>query len=433
MRLTRTMMISVMQITGSDENALTRAGLTGDVAGKLIGAAKAGDYNKVLSTLERNHIPFLSAAALAERVAQKHKRAIERGEVPAGPFQGSAHPEETPNLDEFSVLPATTEEPTLEDGANPEDAIAAAVDMIREQAEVLNDRMRGRVHGALESIGAAMQEISSRPTAPPAYTAGEVSSEYLKPAWFNRAAGVLNAGLDLLLVGTAGTGKTRAGLELATAMGLKCGMHDFRADMRRADVLYSKELIDGETVVTLAPLLEEIQTECVSVINEPFTLDAEKFQAFNGLLESGQRSISTPLGVITRHPGHRFVLASNTSGRTESRQYRGPQAQDASALSRVVCLRVDIDPAVEAALAKSAGLNAVDAAWVIAQVRNLRGAVNRAQILYDVTPRQIQQIGALIVRSNWTREDAARDVLLGALEPSEVAKVSSALDFSVNA
>jgi MoxR-like ATPase len=250
---------------------------------------------------------------------------------------------------------------------------------------------------------------------------------YFRPAWFGEAYAAAKAGVDMLLTGPAGTGKSRAGREIAAALDRPAHVFACKAGMRRADLFYAKELENGETVVRLAPLLQAVQEPGVVVLDEVFALDPEILLGLNGLLESGQRSIDTPTGTVERHPDNLIILTANTAGRQESRAYRGAQAQDASTLSRVLIFRTAYDPAVELEIAKAHGLTAKDAGWLCDQVKALRDALGRAQVAHDVTPRAITQ-AARLIGAGLTRERAARLALLGPLEPSEVAKVQGSLD-----
>ena len=431
MRLTRKQLFIVSSLSGVSEDALT---LTAAQVHLIISAAQLPVLALAITQAEQE----LTAAGLAipedlgKRVVRYRKAAGMEGEggqpLPPAEFADLPASEDAPAVDQ------KPEAGPLSEGSGDLEAI------IKERAahiigvvQVLNDGARANVAGALDVIQDMAREMAARALAaqkPAAFVApGAVSAEYITPAWFSDALTVLGAQdpLDLLLIGPAGTGKTRAGLELAKALDKPCSMFDFRADMRRGDVFFSQQIVDGETVYALAPFLESVQRDEVTVINEPFSLDPERMLAFNGLFESGQRSISTPLGVIVRHPGNRVVLASNTAGRSESRLHKGPQAQDSSTLSRVVPMRIGVDPKVEKGLARLAGLSTEDGAWVIAQVRALRTAVDRAQMCHEVTPRAILQIGSL-VRAGMKRERAANMILLGALEVSECAKVQASLD-----
>ena len=433
MRLTRKQLFVVASLSGMSEDALTKGALTGAQAHAVISAARLPELEYAIRRTEDELRAFAAVPEnLGARVVRYRKAAGIDGEggqpLPPSEFDGQPASEDAP-----AVAAKPEAKPISEGLGDPEAIIKERAAHILGVVQVLNDGALGNVSGALDVIQDMAREMAARALAaqkPAAFVApGAVSAEYITPAWFSDAVTVLGAPgqLDLLLIGPAGTGKTRAGLELAKALGKPCTMFDFRADMRRGDVFFSQQIVDGETVYALAPFLESVQRDEVTVINEPFSLDPERMLAFNGLFESGQRSISTPLGVIKRHEGNRIVLASNTAGRSESRLHKGPQAQDSSTLSRVVPMRIDVDPKVEKGMARLAGLSPKDGAWVVAQVRALRTAVDRAQLCHEVTPRAITQIGAL-VGAGMGRERAANMVLLGALELSERAKVQAALD-----
>ena len=214
------------------------------------------------------------------------------------------------------------------------------------------------------------------------------------------------------------------GLEVGKVMQREGGVYAFRAGMRKADLLYSKELRDGSSVVELSPLMREVGTGVVTVIDEVFSVDPEVLIGMNGLLESGQRCIDTPLGVVNRDAEHRFILTSNTDGRSESRIYRAPQTHDASTLSRVISVHVDYDEDVELQIA-GASL-APEWQWLTEQAHKLRRAVRDNAIALDVSTRWIVQACQLNKRG-FTKERSFGLTMLERLSDSERKRVGAAV------
>lgn len=262
---------------------------------------------------------------------------------------------------------------------------------------------------------------------------GEMSPEYVKPAWMgDLAALVIGAGLDVCIVGPAGLGKSRAVRELALAVDLDCEVYAFRSGMRRADVLYAKEIRNGDTVVELAPFLRSCTRPGITCVDEVFALEAEVLIGLNSLLEASQRGIDTPMGWVQRHPEHRIVLTSNTDGRSEHRIYRAPQAQDASALDRVVVLPVDYDPVTEHEVVKGAlARHGVPAHGAKAQalagfVAALRRAFRKHNIPVDVGTRALLHMADLVGKLRWPLRRAAELVCMSRLTRAELGKIEAA-------
>lgn len=246
------------------------------------------------------------------------------------------------------------------------------------------------------------------------------------------AALVIGAGLDVCIVGPAGLGKSRAVRELAMAVDLDCEVYAFRSGMRRADVLYAKEIRNGDTVVELAPFLRSCTRPGITCVDEVFALEAEVLIGLNSLLEASQRGIDTPMGWVQRHPEHRIVLTSNTDGRSEHRIYRAPQAQDASALDRVVVLPVDYDPVTEHEVVKGAlARHGVPAHGAKAQalagfVAALRRAFRKHNIPVDVGTRALLHMADLVGKLRWPLRRAAELVCMSRLTRAELGKIEAA-------
>lgn len=416
---------ALIRILGLPETEIRKHIPDHEAASPIIGAAKRGDMSGVAAALPAPLREAVDPAFLADRVAREAKKA---------PAPAATEPE-TPEVPAQAQAQAPGDAPA-DAAAWVESAkadVAAIVGSLGFLAQEFRADLSGKLSGIVESGAAVLAEAVRKaaeaakpemPVPPPA------KPDYFRPSWFGEAFAAAKAGVDLLLTGPAGTGKSRAGRELAAALERPAHVFACKAGMRRADLFYSKELEGGETVCRLAPFLAAVQEPGVVVLDEVFALDPEVLLGLNGLLESGQRSIDTPTGTVERHPENVLVLTANTAGRQESRIYRGAQAQDASTLSRVLVFRTNYEPTVETGMARAAGLSAKDADWLVSQVKALREALGRAQVAHDVTPRSITQ-AARLIGAGLSRERAARLALLGPLEPSEIAKVGGALDSAI--
>lgn len=254
--------------------------------------------------------------------------------------------------------------------------------------------------------------------------------DYYKPYWYNDLKNLVNMGFDVLLCGPAGCGKSRAGREVGKEIKKPGNTYAFRAGMRKADLLYSKELRGGDSVVELSPLMHEVKKPLVTVIDEALSVDPEVLICFNGLLESSQRCVDTPVGEVVRDKEHRFILTSNTDGRSESRIYRAPQMQDASILSRVMVMNVDYDEEVEKNIAYSSG--AKDWKYIIHNTHALRKAVRKADMVMDISTRWITQ-ACKLNKAGVARNKALAMAMLDRFTENELKKLQgmgTTIDFS---
>ena len=333
MPITARQAMAIVGFTGLTEERVRSTWRTSGDASPLIGLAAEGDAVAVMNALEARGF-FRDETELMGRIeAYAAKKRARAEETPSTPGPSPA----TPRVVATEGAPAE---------AN------AIRDAIQRSLSMFNESFQYDILSKVDTLNAMVAELAAKqstPTLPGVPEGG--APDYFRPRWFNELYQLVEAGFDVLIHGPAGCGKSRAGLEVGKVMQREGGVYAFRAGMRKADLLYSKELRDGSSVVELSPLMREVRTGVVTVIDEVFSVDPEVLIGMNGLLESGQRCIDTPLGVVNRDADHRFILTSNTDGRSESRIYRAPQTHDASTLSRVISVHVDYDEDVELQIA----------------------------------------------------------------------------------
>lgn len=423
MSITQKQALALRKITGLSEAQVRASVDTHAKASPIIAAAKAGNVEECENVLVKAGLFHLCSNGLADRVRAYAARAP----MPETPKDAPKVPDEVEAKSEPAPAPKVPQD--LPDGTFTEVA-QPIVDTLAQSLGILSPAFVQGVRDTLANlvgIGQGMIDAAqAKAPAPGLPDLPKPSPDYFRPAWFTPFAAAARAGLDIILSGPAGTGKSRAARELAKDLEVPSHVFACRAGMTRADLFYSRSIEAGETRWELAPFLQAVQAPGVVCLDEVFSLDPEVMLGLNGLLESSQRAIDTPIGTIERHPDCVLVLTANIAGRSESRIYRGAQAQDASVLSRCLSIRTDYDELVENKMAQAQIADKSTALWVVQQVRNLREALSRAQIAHDVTPRVFSQIGALL-RVGMDKGEALRIVLAGPLEPSEWAKVSSSL------
>lgn len=405
MPITARQAMAIVGFTGLTEELVRVNWRTSGEASTLIGLAADGNGEAVfMAVSEKGLAASPTIASLVEAYAAKKRAKAEEG--PSTPAPSPA----TPRVVATEGAPAE---------AN------AIRDAIQRSLSMFNESFQQDILGKVDTLNAMVAELAAKqgtPTLPGVPEGG--APDYFRPRWFNELYSLVDAGFDVLIHGPAGCGKSRAGLEVGKVMQREGGVYAFRAGMRKADLLYSKELRDGSSVVELSPLMREVRTGVVTVIDEVFSVDPEVLIGMNGLLESGQRCIDTPLGVVNRDADHRFILTSNTDGRSESRIYRAPQTHDASTLSRVISVHVDYDEDVELQIA--AASLAPDWQWLTEQAHKLRGAVRDNAIALDVSTRWIVQACQLNKRG-FTKERSFGLTMLERLSDSERKRVGAAV------
>lgn len=182
----------------------------------------------------------------------------------------------------------------------------------------------------------------------------------------------LSAGLHVMLVGPAGTGKSTIAHQAAEALGLPSYSISLNPQLP-ASRLEGYMTATGEYVRTL--FREAYENGGVFHFDEVDNSHPGVLATVNGALANG--TMAFPDGMIKRHDDFRCVASANTYGKGATRQYVGRQAIDAATLDRFAVLTIDIDEALEDSMCVSTGLDRATVDKVLAYVRRLR---RRAQV-----------------------------------------------------
>lgn len=167
---------------------------------------------------------------------------------------------------------------------------------------------------------------------------------------FERALRAARAGLNVLLVGPAGSGKSYLGEQLSEVLGRGFGSSSFGPTTPTSKLFgfndahgnfngtpYHRCWSEGGVFVG-----DELDNGHPGLV-------AELNQALAGT------TAAFACGNVTKHPDHVFIGTANTFGRGPDRQYVGRNILDAATLDRFATVEVTYDEALETALAKAAG------------------------------------------------------------------------------
>lgn len=201
---------------------------------------------------------------------------------------------------------------------------------------------------------------------------------------------ILNAGLNVALVGPAGTGKTSAAQAVAKALGTHFECQSFSATTTKSDLM---GFTDANGHYRNTPFRRAYENGGIWVGDE---FDAGNANA-NVVINAGTSNdvCSFPDGIIKRHKDFKAVLCMNTYGTGADRQYVGRNQLDAATMDRFIFLKWDLDDSLEASLI---GINETNPKshlgypiltntdW-LNRVRKIRKAIEKLSIRHLVTPR----------------------------------------------
>lgn len=229
----------------------------------------------------------------------------------------------------------------------------------------------------------------------------------------------VSAGLNIWLVGPAGSGKTSAAFAVAKALGLKPYAKSIGPQTTESALLGYYDA-NGNYVRT--QLRDAYEHGGVFLLDEVDSAPAGIVVA-NAVLANTHAAF--PDRVVERHPDFRPIAGANTIGQGADRQYVGRQQIDAATLDRFVFLPWDSDPVLESnacgvPMEAFAGLPRL----VARKFHDADGAANRCGEFVKRTTRIRMSLaklgsgvrmivgnrtnihGTALVRAGWTVDDA---------------------------
>lgn len=278
----------------------------------------------------------------------------------------------------------------------------------------------GKLHNVI--IDETAPAMETHPPTPQEDPKKGTSADYIKPEIYEAIKKAVLAGMNPVIFGPAGSGKSRLCKELAQDLGKPFHTMSFSGGLRYSQVFGSQELADGNTRWRPAPLLQWIQEPCLILLDEIFSADPEVLLGLNSLLEPDTRNISTPAGLFNVNPQCSFIACSNSNGRQQMRQYTGTTRTDDSLLDRLIPpFFMNYDPKAEKAIIK----NLVDdsaAETLTATLEKFRRMIRENQIPFDPSTRRL--IGACkLVKAGFPAMDAFKMSFTATLSPSELSKI----------
>lgn len=190
------------------------------------------------------------------------------------------------------------------------------------------------------------------------------------------------SGEHVMMVGPAGTGKSTIAEQAAEALSLECYSISLSPQTPASAILGYMQAT-GDYVGTL--FRKAYEHGGVFHFDEVDNAHPSVLAVVNAALANGHMAF--PDGMCKRHDEFRVVASANTYGRGATRQYVGRQQLDAATLDRFTVLTIDIDEALETALANSTGANTATVDKVLKYVRKLRKAAEDNGLNVVISPR----------------------------------------------
>ena len=344
-------------------------------------------------------IPELQAAyndtsdATFERVRAKIMRAIEEdGGEPEAPQEAPQGPAlvSVPGLDEKTAQALRVLQGLLGPQGVDEESVKRIVDA--RVADAIRDIPTGRLE----------IKVADRPV---------VTHEGARHEVFDRVLGVCAQGVNIMLVGPAGSGKTHLCEQVSHALRAEFG---FSGAVASEYKLTGFKTANGDTVRTA--FRERYEHGGVFLWDEIDASSASALLAFNAGLANGHQDF--PDGAVKRHADFRAIASANTFGNGADRVYVGRNQMDGASQDRFFTIAMDYDERLERALYG-------DTEWT-RFVQKVRASVRNLNLRHIVSMRAID-MGTRLLAAGLDRDFVEAGTLWKGLAPADVAKIRAGM------
>ena len=247
--------------------------------------------------------------------------------------------------------------------------------------------------------------------------------EHMHPAFLETLDAVA-AGLNVLLVGPAGCGKSHMAAQIARALGRDFGTLHCSAGASESQLLgWLLPIHEGGAFEYVPSEFARLYAtgNAVYLLDEIDAADPNMLMVINGALANGH--LHVPMRhrdpVIARGPDMAIVAAANTFGTGADMLYSGRNQLDAATLDRFYTIPMDYDVAFEESLARGESATAL-----LEWVHQVRAKVAGLRLRRVISTRTLQK--GLVMLQNGRYDSAhVRSRLLAGWTRDELAKLGS--------
>jgi MoxR-like ATPase len=244
----------------------------------------------------------------------------------------------------------------------------------------------------------------------------------------------MGAGVNVMLVGASGSGKTTACGLAAKALGL-----DFYFTGAIDSAYKLSGFVDAQGRIVSTAFRKAYQDGGAFLFDELDGSFPSAVLAFNAALAND--SADFPDGLIKKHPDFRAIAACNTYGRGANREYVGRMQLDAASLDRFVTIAWDYDTALESAIigapkpddapapasifpvTDSNQIQALTDSW-FKYVLKVRAKAEENKVRIVVSPRATFN-GAKLLAAGWAWDDVQESALFKGIDSDTRAKIAA--------
>lgn len=235
---------------------------------------------------------------------------------------------------------------------------------------------------------------------------------------FPKVLGAVSQGVNLWLVGPAGTGKSTIGEQVAEALSLPFSAVNCTSTMTET-ALKGYNDANGNYVAT--EFRRIFEGGGVFVFDEVDNANPNVLGALNSALANGFMAFADRR--VQKHTDFVAIATGNTYGAGATMEYVGRNPIDGATIDRFAQLVVPIDTKVEDAMLQSVGLDAPTATKWVTAVRKARQNAEKSGLKVIVSPRATLN-GARLIRSGaFTMTEAFDATVIKGTKPDQAAKI----------
>lgn len=239
---------------------------------------------------------------------------------------------------------------------------------------------------------------------------------------FPKVLGAVSQGVNLWLVGPAGTGKSTIGEQVAEALSLPFSAVNCTSTMTET-ALKGYNDANGNYVAT--EFRRIFEGGGVFVFDEVDNANPNVLGALNSALANGFMAFADRR--VQKHADFVAIATGNTFGAGATMEYVGRNPIDGATIDRFAQLEVPIDEKVEDAMLASVGLEQAVAKQWVDVVRKARQNVAESGLKVIVSPRATLN-GAKLLRSGaFSMSEVFTATVTKGAKPDQIGKISAGI------
>ena len=267
------------------------------------------------------------------------------------------------------------------------------MESIKPDMDKVNELIKGEVAKQIESVKRVSIEVQTPSTSKNVGAQHEQFETLLK---------MISAGVNVMMVGPAGSGKTHTAKEVARALDKRFFSTSVGPQSSKVDFM---GYMDANGNYVRTNWREAFENGGVFLVDE---LDAGNPQILTTINQSTENGTAGfPDGQVSRHPDFIVIASANTYGRGADRMYVGRQQLDAATNDRFAVLEWEYDEKLEREISGNDE-------WV-EYVQSVRKAVQDLKIRHIVSPRASIN-GAKLLKAGMKKKEVEEMVLFKGLD-----------------